>query len=165
MDLEPPEDAEHDPVLVRAAEAIERADATLAEPRPFAAALREAQERAAIEREEEEKWQRRAKPAAAQESPPAPSSSFEDNLIAAVGRVFGAARRKTDERIAELEKRIAAPPSFDGDSFGDKVVEAVKGYVERQNAPLRARIAALESRLAQSEGRLAGVESKASKRK
>ena len=37
-------------------------------------------------------------------------------------------------------------PPFDGQAFGDGIVEAVKGYVERETADLRKRIADLERR-------------------
>jgi hypothetical protein len=36
--------------------------------------------------------------------------------------------------------------AFDGAAFGEGIVQAIKSYVDRENAALRARIAALEAR-------------------
>ena len=39
---------------------------------------------------------------------------------------------------------------FDGEAFGNQVVEAVRGYVDRVTAPLRDRIAELEAQQAKA---------------
>ena len=41
---------------------------------------------------------------------------------------------------------------FDGEKFGEAIVEAVKGYVARQVAPLHARIAELEAKTLKFRG-------------
>lgn len=132
------EEAVECPVRARAQEALDAADATLSAPRPFAAALHEAQERAEREREEEQRWQRRAAPRAPAPTPaPPPAPSADDEAPVPMG-VFV----KVIQNLIEEERERAA----------------------REQQPLLERMARLEARLAQSEGRLAAVESRKSKK-
>lgn len=144
MDLMDEEQHAADVIRARArehaADALERADMTLAEPRPFAAALHEAQERAEREREEEQRWQRRAAPRAPTPAPaPPPAPTADDDAKPVSMSVF----------VRVIQNLI-----------GEERDRAV-----REQQPLLERMARLEARLAQSEGRLAAVESKGAKRK
>lgn len=146
MDLMDEEQHAADVIRARArkhaADALERADMTLAEPRPFAATLHEAQERAEREREEEQRWQRRAAPRAPAPTPaPPPVPTADDDLV------------RTDELVTILREVI------------DRERKDTDARIAAALAEANARISRVEARLAQSEGRLASVESKGAKRK